>query len=89
LGAKYAVGTHFKDHHVAPRPEARPLHFEVGPSVIGEGDVPLRECYRLLKERNPAPDKLVMEMELIMPSFTGNDPVEAFEKSLAFIRSLK
>ena len=89
LGAKYAVGTHFKDHHVAPRPEARPLHFEVGPSVIGEGDVPLRECYRLLKERNPDPAKLVMEIELIPPSFTGNDPVEAFEKSLAFIRSLE
>ncbi|MEK7475750.1 MAG: sugar phosphate isomerase/epimerase family protein [Candidatus Coatesbacteria bacterium] len=88
LGARYAVGTHFKDHHVAPRPEARPLHFEVGPSVIGEGDVPLRECYRLLMERNPAPDRLVMEIELIPPSFAGDDPVEAFEKSLAFVRSL-
>jgi sugar phosphate isomerase/epimerase len=56
--------------------------------VIGDGDVPLRECYRLLKERNPDPGRLVMEIELIMPSFSGNDPVEAFEKSLAFVRSL-
>jgi sugar phosphate isomerase/epimerase len=86
--APYVVGTHFKDHHVCPRPDARPLHFEVGASVIGEGDVPLRECYRILKEKCPSFDKLAMIIELIPPSFAGNDPVEAVEKSVAFIRSL-
>lgn len=85
--APYTVGTHFKDHHVCPRPEARPLHFEVGPSVIGDGDVPLEECYQLLVEKNPAPDKLVMEIEFIPPE--QPEPVEAVERSIAFIKSLE
>jgi len=87
--APYVIGTHFKDHHVRPVPDGRPLHFEVGASVIGEGDVPLRECYRLLMEQAPDPQNLAMQIELIMPSFSGNDPVDALEKSLAFIRSLE
>jgi sugar phosphate isomerase/epimerase len=86
--APYTVGTHFKDHVVRPVPDARPLHFEVGPSVIGDGDVPLRACYELLMERAPNPDKLCMMIELIPPSFAGNDPVEAVEKSVAFVKSL-
>ncbi len=83
----YAVGTHFKDHHVRPCPDARPLHFEVAPSVLGEGDVPLEACYRLLRERNPDPDRLVMEIELIMPA--DRPAVESFEQSLAYVRSLE
>ena len=82
----YAVGTHFKDHHVRPRPDARPLHFEVGPAVLGEGDVPLEACYRLLRERNPNPDGLVMEIELIFPA--DRPAVESLEQSLAYVRSL-
>lgn len=85
--APYTVGTHFKDHHVRPRPEARPLHFEVGPSIIGDGDVPLRECYRILLEKAPNPEALVMEIELIPPSEI--DPIETLERSLAFVRSLE
>ena len=85
--APYAVGTHFKDHHVRPCPDARPLHFEVGPAVLGEGDVPLEACYRLLRERNPNPDRLVMEIELIPPP--DRPPLESFEQSLAFVRSLE
>lgn len=84
--APYVVGTHFKDHHVRPCPDARPLHFEVGPSIIGDGDVPLRECYQILLEKTPNPDNLVMEIELIPPS--GVDPIESFERSVAFIKSL-
>jgi sugar phosphate isomerase/epimerase len=84
--APYVVGTHFKDHHVRPCLDARPLHFEVGPSVIGEGDVPLRECYQLLLEKVPNPDNLVMEIELIPPS--DIDPIESFERSVAFVKSL-
>lgn len=87
LAAPYVVGTHFKDHRVRPCPDARPLHFEVGPSVIGEGDVPLRACYRLLRQRAPDPDRLVMQIELIPPD--GMDPLEAFERSLAFVRGLE
>ncbi len=85
--APYVVGTHFKDHHVCPRPEARPLHFEVDASIIGDGDVPLRECYQLLIDNAPNPEKLVMEIELIPPS--GIDPIEILERSLAFVRSLE
>jgi sugar phosphate isomerase/epimerase len=87
MAAPYVVGSHFKDHHVGPRPEARPLHFEVGPSIIGDGDVPLRECYRLLLEKAPQPDKLIMEIEFIPPS--DIDPLESLERSLAFVRSLE
>ncbi len=87
VAAPYVVGTHFKDHHVSPRPEARPLHFEVNNSVIGEGDVPLRECYQLLMEHAPSPQSLVMQIELIPP--TDMDPLVAFERSLDFIRSLE
>ncbi len=85
--APYVVGSHFKDHRVAPHPEARPLHFEVGPSVIGEGDVPLRECYQLLLEKTPNADKLVMEIEFIPPS--DIPPLESLERSLAFVRNLE
>ena len=85
--APYVVGSHFKDHHVRPCLDARPLHFEVGPSVIGEGNVPLRECYQLLREQAPHPDRLVMEIELIPPP--DLDPVVAFERSLAFVRTLE
>ncbi len=84
--APYVVGTHFKDHHVRPRLETRPLQFEVGPSVIGQGDVDLRTCYQILLDHAPNPRDLVMEIELIPPPEL--DAIDAFEQSLAFIRSL-
>lgn len=87
IAAPYVVGSHFKDHHVRPCPDARPLHFEVAPAITGDGDVPLRECYALLKARAPHPDRLVMEIELIPPD--GIDPIEIVERSIAFIRSLE
>jgi sugar phosphate isomerase/epimerase len=84
--APYTIGTHFKDHHCRPVLDARPLHFEVGPSVIGEGDVGLREAYRILLEEAPDPHGLVMEIEMVPPPEL--DPVEALRRSLAFVRSL-
>jgi sugar phosphate isomerase/epimerase len=84
--APYVVGTHWKDHHVRPCLDARPLHFEVAPAVLGEGDVPLRECYDLLLAHAPDPDALVMEIELIPPP--DLDPVVAFERSLRWVRGL-
>jgi sugar phosphate isomerase/epimerase len=86
IAAPFTIGTHFKDHRVAPRPEARPLHFEVAGSVLGEGDVPLRECYQLLLDKAPFPDKLIMEMEVVSPDDV--DPLNCFERSLDFVRSL-
>lgn len=85
--APYVVGGHFKDHQVRPCPDARPLHFEVAPSIIGDGDVPLRACYQILKDNTPNFDQIVMEIELIPPS--GIDPIEILERSLAFVRSLE
>jgi sugar phosphate isomerase/epimerase len=86
VAAPYTIGTHFKDHRVAPCPEARPLHFEVAGSVLGEGDVPLRECYQMLQEQAPFPDRLVMEMEVVSPDDV--DPLDCFERSLDFVHSL-
>ncbi len=86
VGAPYVVGTHFKDHLVAPRPEARPLHFEVGGAVLGEGDAHLREAYDLILRHAPQPDRLVMEIEFVTPE--GAPPLPALERSLEFIRSL-
>jgi sugar phosphate isomerase/epimerase len=86
IAAPLTIGTHFKDHRVQPCPDARPLHFEVAGAVLGEGDVPLRECYQLLMEKAPFPDKLVMEMEIISPD--DMNPLDCFERSLAFVRSL-
>jgi len=85
-GAPFSIGTHFKDHVVRPRPDARPLHFEVGGSVLGEGDVGLREAYDILLQHAPDPKSLVMAIELVPPD--GMDPVEALRRSLAFVRSL-
>jgi sugar phosphate isomerase/epimerase len=87
--APFVIGGHFKDHRVRPCPSASPLHFEIGPAVLGEGDVPLRECYDILRRSCPHFTNLAMEIELIPPSFSGNDPVVALEKSLAFCRSLE
>ncbi|MCC7495198.1 MAG: TIM barrel protein [Fimbriimonadaceae bacterium] len=86
VAAPYVVGTHFKDHLVAPRHDARPLHFEVGGAALGDGDVGLRECWNLLRERNPRWPELVMEIEMVAPE--GGDPVAALDRSLAFLRSL-
>lgn len=86
LGAPYVVGTHFKDHRVRPCPDARPLHFEVGGSALGEGDVPLRECWELLLRHAPDPEGLVMEIEMVAPD--DLDPVESMRRSVEFVRSL-
>ncbi|RAP73662.1 sugar phosphate isomerase/epimerase family protein [Paenibacillus montanisoli] len=87
LAAPYTIGTHFKDHIVGPRPDVYPLQFEVKGAVLGEGDVPLRECYELLMKHAPLKDKLVLEVEMIAP--TDMDPQLCLERSLQFIQSLE
>ncbi|MBB6733543.1 sugar phosphate isomerase/epimerase family protein [Cohnella zeiphila] len=86
LAAPFTIGSHFKDHRVAPRPDARPLHFEIGGAALGDGDVPLRECYELLIRHAPLPDKLVLELEMICPD--DMEPEQCLERSLRFVRSL-
>lgn len=86
--APYVIGGHWKDHIVGPCTGPGQLHFGLQGAVLGEGDVPLREAYAVLKSKAPDFDNIAMEIELIPPSFSGNDPVEALEKSIAFCRSL-
>jgi sugar phosphate isomerase/epimerase len=83
--APYVVGTHFKDQLVQPNIDI--LHFEMRGSTMGEGNVPLRECYQILKENAPHPERLVMELEYLPPD--DLDPLVSLDKSLAFIRSLE
>lgn len=85
--APYVVGGHFKDHIVAPVQD--PLSFSVGAAVLGTGHVPLRECFAILQTKNPNPDKIAMQIELIPPSFKGEDNVRAFEESVRFVMSLE
>ena len=85
--APYVVGSHFKDHYVAPRPNGSPMNFEVVGAALGEGDVPLRECYALLKQHAPWPERLVMEIEMIAPP--GMDPRECMRRSAQFVHSLQ
>ena len=88
LAAPHVIGTHFKDHRVRPRPDTSPLTFEIGPATLGDGDVPLRECFAVLKARCPRFATLNMMIELIPPSFKGDDPVESVEQSVRFVKSL-
>jgi sugar phosphate isomerase/epimerase len=86
VAAPWTIGTHFKDHRVRPRLDTFPLGFEIDGAALGDGDVPLRECYELLRREAPWPDRLVMEIEMVAPG--GLDPRICFERSLAFVRSL-
>ncbi len=85
--ASYVVGGHFKDHYVAPRPNGSPMNFEVIGAALGEGDVPLRECYALLQQYAPQPERLVLELEMIVPP--GMDPRECMNRSMEFVNSLR
>ena len=83
--APYTVGTHFKDQRVQPRPEAYPLHFEVGNSDLGGGMVPLRECWDILMKYAPDPKNLTMLFEMFPPP--GMDPITCLENSIAFVKT--
>jgi sugar phosphate isomerase/epimerase len=84
--APYTVGTHFKDHHVAPNKQARPLCVDIRGALLGDGDAGLREIYGILRESTPGFEGLTMLMEI--------DPVEgltqrqALAKCLEFVQGL-
>ena len=87
VAAPWTIGTHFKDHRVRPRLDARPLQFEIDGAALGEGDVPLREAYARLRRESPFADRLIMEIEMIVPA--GESPSACWQRSLAFVRSLE
>ena len=60
--APYTLGTHFKDHTLERK--TSPLHYEIGHWVLGSGDAELEECYRIIKEKSPYKNELVMLLEM-------------------------
>jgi sugar phosphate isomerase/epimerase len=84
-GAPYTIGTHFKDHTV--KPNYQTLHFEVEGAALGDGDVPLRECWKLIKQHSPFKDKLMMEIEMVSPK--GVNPMDAMTRSVQFLKTLE
>lgn len=83
--APYAIGTHFKDHYVHPEPRDG-LKFVIQGAPLGAGHVGLEQVYKDLLELNPAPEKLVMQWEMIPPK--DMDAWECLEQSWTFIRGL-
>jgi sugar phosphate isomerase/epimerase len=59
--------------------------------VPGKGDVGLSTIYRLLREKAPHPDDLVMELEIDpVPDEKGGwrDRREVLREAVAFVKSL-
>lgn len=84
--APYTLGTHFKDHYVAPNKQARPLCVDVRGAILGEGDAGLREIYGILRENTPGFEGLTMLMEI--DPVEGLTQREALAKCLGFVRGL-
>jgi sugar phosphate isomerase/epimerase len=85
LAAPYTIGTHFKDHYVHPEPR-NGLKFVIQGAPLGAGHVGLEQIYKDLLELNPAPEKLVMQWEMIPPK--DMDGWDCLEQSWEFINGL-
>jgi sugar phosphate isomerase/epimerase len=83
--APLTIGTHFKDHILAPKLKDG-LALDIGGAALGAGHVGLVEIYAVLLAKAPQPEKLVMQWELIPPK--GEDPWQVLEQSWRFIESL-
>ncbi len=86
-GARYTVGTHFKDHHVAPH-KSSPLSFSIRGSVLGEGDVYLRECYEIIKAESKYWDSIDLQIEFIPDREDDRSFIQQLKDSLAFLKTL-
>lgn len=89
VAAPHVRGTHFKDQRVRPMPTASPLHFEVANAAPGQGDVPLREIYTLLKSQSSRWSTMTMQIEMFPKDYGGPGAIQEFEQALEFIRSLE
>ncbi len=85
LAAPLTVGTHWRDELCVPG-NRQPRGLLLENCTTGEGDVPLRQCLEVLREKAPNPHRLVMELELFPQR--GSDRVQALEKSIDFLRTL-
>jgi len=83
--APYVVGTHWRDEYVHPG-QTKPQRLELTGAALGDGDVPLRECFAILKAKAPDTKNMVMQIEMIRPK--DADEFECLERSLAFVRDL-
>jgi len=86
--APYVTGTHFKDHAMV-RGEKPPLHYEIRGCALGDGAAELERQYKIIFDKSPFRDKLVMLFELFAPEDKSLKPLECFEKSVAFVRGLQ
>jgi sugar phosphate isomerase/epimerase len=84
--APLVFGGHFKDQKVRPRPDGRPLHFEVGNAGLGGGHVPLREIYAEILAHAPSDRPVELQIEAFPQPW--DDPIPEWERTVAFIRSL-
>jgi sugar phosphate isomerase/epimerase len=83
--APYLVGTHWRDEYVHPG-QTKPQRLELTGAVLGAGDVPLRQCFEIIKAKAPDTKNLVMQLEMIKPA--DMDEFECLDKSLEFVREL-
>jgi sugar phosphate isomerase/epimerase len=85
LAAPYTIGTHLKDHRVHPEPKGG-LRFVIEGAPLGAGHVGLEQIYQDLLALHPAPEKLVMQWEMIPPK--DMDAWDCLEQSWDFVRDL-
>lgn len=85
--APYVIGTHFKDHYMV-RGANDPLHYEIRGCALGDGEAELTRQYKIIMEKSPFRDKLVMLFELFTPDDGSLTHVQCFEKSVGFVQSL-
>ena len=85
--APYVIGTHFKDHYMV-KGENSPLHYEIRGCALGDGDAELARQYRIIMDRSPFRDKLVMLFELFTPDDGSLTHLQCFEKSVQFVQGL-
>lgn len=85
-GARFTVGTHFKDHHVWPI--KKPVGFGIRGAVLGEGDVGLRDAYRVIKEESIYWDSIDLQIEFIPDREDDRTFLEQVKASLDFVHSL-
>lgn len=81
--SKYILGTHLKDHFVAPN--LKNLSFELKGAALGDGDVGIREVYNEIVANSQA-KKINFQWELIPPK--DIDAFITLQKSWDFIKTL-
>lgn len=86
--APYVIGTHFKDHFMVKGANP-PLHYEIRGCALGDGDAELARQYRIILEKSPFRDRLVMLFELFTPDDGTLTHLQCFEKSVRFVQSLQ